>query len=348
MRESPLKVGVLGLNDTGRMLLEAVKGLDYFKITAAADSDAKLANQVAEEYNCTAYDDYRRLIIQNQLDCLLVAAPIHSCAEYLKMAIKKKFNILKAPPLVRNFTEAAEFVKLAQNENVVFAVANTFRFAKSALAARGYFLKAENEKPFFVFAAGDHAAAETPQTKWRNDPLLAGGGVILYECWEIIDLIIWNFGLPQQVYCAGGSTSGDKQQRLYMTEDSATVTMKFSDMLCGNLLAGRAVAASAKTGETQKWLVAQGQKTLIKCDDKTFETANPKEHNSNKEIFSDDNAVRMKSVVENFGSHLLWPEQNPLVNSAADNLKNMAFIEAAYLSSRTGMPEEPARILKIT
>jgi hypothetical protein len=55
----------------------------------------------------------------------------------------------------------------------------------------------------------------------------------------------------------------------------------------------------------------------------------------------------MKLVLENFGSHLLWPDKNPLVSPAADNLKIMAFIEAAYLSARTGMPEEPARILKI-
>ena len=55
----------------------------------------------------------------------------------------------------------------------------------------------------------------------------------------------------------------------------------------------------------------------------------------------------MKKTLENFGSHLLWPDKIPLVSTAADNLKNMAVIEAAYLSARTGMPEEPGRILKI-
>jgi predicted dehydrogenase len=347
MRESPLKVAVLGLNETGRLLLAAAKETDYLKVVAVADSDAKLVGQVAEEYNCTAYDDYRRLIIQNQLDCLFVAAPIHSCAEYLKLAIKKKFNILKAPPLARNFSEAAEFARLAQNERVTLAVANTFRFAQSALAARGYFLQAENEKPFFLFASGDPAPVETPQTKWRNDSVLAGGGAILYECWEIIDQIIWNFGMPQQVYCVGGSTTGDKQQRLYRTEDSATITMKFSDTLYGNLLAGRAAIATSRSGESQKWLISQGHKTLIKCDDKTFEVIDSSGQISKKDTFNDDNPTRMKSKVENFGSHLLWPEQNPLISSAGDNLKNMAFIEAAYLSARTGMPEEPARILKM-
>jgi predicted dehydrogenase len=176
---------------------------------------------------------------------------------------------------------------------------------------------------------------------------LAGGGVILYDCWEIIDQIVLNFGLPQQVYCVSGSTTGDRQQRLYLTENSAIITMKFSDSLSGNLLAGRAAAASSKTQEPQRWLVAQGQETLIKCDDKTFEVADSRSQSSKKENFSDDNLIRMKNVLENFGSHLLWPDKNPLVSSAADNLKNMAFIEAAYLSTRTGMPEEPARILKI-
>ncbi len=49
----------------------------------------------------------------------------------------------------------------------------------------------------------------------------------------------------------------------------------------------------------------------------------------------------MKMTLDNFGSHLLWPDKNPLVSPAADNLNNMALIEAAYLSARTGMPEQP-------
>jgi hypothetical protein len=55
----------------------------------------------------------------------------------------------------------------------------------------------------------------------------------------------------------------------------------------------------------------------------------------------------MKMTLDNFGSHLLWPDKTPLVSAAADNLNNMALIEAVYLSARTGMPEEPGRILKI-
>ena len=346
MRDSPLKIAVLGLDDTGRLLLEATKGLDFFKITAVADSDAKLAQQTGAQWNCTAYDDYRQLIIQNQLDCLFVAAPLHSCAEYLKMALKKKFNILKLPPLARNFSEAAEFVKLAQNESVSLAVANLDRFAPGPLAMRNHVLQNPAEQVFFILAAsGTEKGSDPFSAKWRNDPHLAGGGVILYDCWETIDQIVWNFGIPQQVYCAASSTVPDKQQRLYVTEDTAIVTMKFSDTLSGCLLAGKAAGSFGK--EPQKWLTAQGYNTLIKVNDKCFEVTNTQGDCLRREDFEDDRLGRMKKVIENFGSNLLWPDKNALISSATDNLKNMALIEAAYLSARTGMPEEPDRILKI-
>jgi predicted dehydrogenase len=355
MRESPLKIAVIGLSDTGRLMLEAAKGFDYFTIAAVGDNDTNLAQQVAKEHNCAAYDDYRQLIIQNQLDCLFVAAPLHSCAEYLKMAIKKKFHILKAPPLSRNFSGASEFVKLAQNEGVTLAVANTDRFAQSSLAARGYFLQNPTEQPFLILAAAGRPPSDVPQATWRNDPVLAGGGVLLYECWEIIDQITLNFGLPQQVYCpvlstvegVAGSAAPDRQQRFYLTEDSAIVTMKFNDTLSGNLLAGRAATASSTGNQRKKWLITQGQDKLVRCDDISFEVTDSRGKQLRRDEFGDDCLGRMKMTLENFGSHLLWPDKNHLVSPAADNLKNMAFIEATYLSARTGMPEQPARILKI-
>ena len=52
-------------------------------------------------------------------------------------------------------------------------------------------------------------------------------------------------------------------------------------------------------------------------------------------------------LLENFAKSLISPAENALASSAEDNLPNMAVIEAAYLSARTAMPEEPARILQM-
>jgi predicted dehydrogenase len=192
---------------------------------------------------------------------------------------------------------------------------------------------------------GAYGDLSAPQAKWRSDPVLAGGGAILYDCWEIIDRIVWNFGVPQQVYCVAGNTSSDRQQRLYLTEDTAIVTMKFNDFLSGTILAGR--AAEAFDIKPNKWLAAQGQNILVKVNDKNFEVADSQGKCLQRDEFDDDNLGKIMKAMENFGSNLIAPDKNPLVSTAADNLKVMAVIEAAYLSARTSMPEEPAKILKI-
>ena len=63
--------------------------------------------------------------------------------------------------------------------------------------------------------------------------------------------------------------------------------------------------------------------------------------------YADDELTRTKKLLENFALSILAPEENKLICSGRENLKNMAVIESAYLSAKTGMPEEPSRILQM-
>ena len=71
-----MKTAILGLDEGGRLLLEAAGRVDCLQIHAVADKDTNLAENIAGECECAAYDDYRQLVIQNDLDCLLVAEAI--------------------------------------------------------------------------------------------------------------------------------------------------------------------------------------------------------------------------------------------------------------------------------
>ena len=197
MSEGKLKTAVLGLDERGLLLLEAASQTGHFQIQAVADKDAKLAERIAAEYKCTPYDDYRQLVMQNQLDCLLVAAGTHSCDEYVRAAMKKKFNVLKLTPTARNFEEASSFVQLAEYENIKFAVANPLRFARSSLALRKFLEEGRIEQIFLITVVC--AVGNQPGPSWHSDPKLAGGGVLLHNCYEIIDQMVRNFAGPQQV-----------------------------------------------------------------------------------------------------------------------------------------------------
>jgi predicted dehydrogenase len=334
-----LKTAILGLNEEGRLLAQAVHRSGLYQIQALADKDAKLAERIAAEYDCPCYDDYRQLIIQNQLDCLLVAEAIYACDEYVRMAMKKKFNILKLAPPARNFQETIELVRLAENENVKFAVANHRRFAKSYLALQRFLREEVLEQISLVTAVCSFGDIKHPP--WQTDPQLAGGGVLLRNCYQIIDQIICSFNTPQMVYCLNTSHAEDRQQRLYLTEDTALVTMKFSDILSGNLIA-------AKTfGPGKQVLTVYAREKILTVSDSLFTVTDTEGKPIEQVQYEDDRFGSMTRLLENFALSLLLPAENKLASTARENLRNMAVIETAYLSARTGMPEEPAKILQL-
>ncbi len=340
MPDKKLKTAVLGLDDKGRLLLEAASQIQHLTIIAVADTDTNLAEKIAARYNCSPYDDYRRLIIENQLDCLLVAAPVHTCAEYLKAALKKKFHLLKLPPLARNFAEAAEFVQLADDQGVKFAVANTRRFA-GGFESFSHLLDRQHITHVFLIEAICNAAARRHQT-WQTDPKLAGGGVLLHNAYEIIDLVNENFGAPQQVYALTTNTAADRQQRLYRTEDTALLTMKFTDTMFGTLISNKTI------GPARYEITVYAKDKILTVADSFFAVTDLLGKTLRRTRCACDLSESLRKQLTNFALAILEPDNNKLLGAADKNLRNMAVIESAYLSARTAMPEEPQRILKMT
>ena len=341
MSEGKLKTAILGLDGDGQLLAKAASQTDYFQIQAVADRDTNLAEKVAAEYKCAGYDDYRQLVMQNELDCLLVAAGMHACDEHIRSAMKKKFNILKLAPAARNFEEAVEFVRLAEDEGVKFAIANPYRFAGSFRAFRRFLLEGRLEEVFLITAfcnVGDES-----RSGWRSDPKLAGGGVLLQDCYQIIDQIMWDFPMPQQVFSLNTSQAVDKKQRLCLTEDTVLVTMKFGDTLTGSLAAFRRAGPGAK----QESLSVYGKDRILTVSASRFAVRDNLGQIIEETKYEDDELCRMMGLLKDFAMSILLPEENKLTSSGRENLKDMAAIEAAYLSARTSMPEEPARVLQM-
>ncbi len=353
MSEGKLKTAILGLDEGGRFLLDVVGQVDYYELVAVADKDPNLVEKVAAEHKCTFYDDYRQLIIQNQLDCLLVAESIHSCDEYVRMAMKKKFNVLKMIPAARNFEEAAQLVALSETENVKFTVATAGRFTQSYHALRRFLREGIIEtpkglnitkgewEPFLLTAF--YNVGDYPRHNWQTDPKLAGGGVLLHNCYRFIDQIIWNFGLPEQIYSLGTNQAHDKQQRLYLTEDTIVVTMRFSDTFIGNIIASRREGI----GPREEFLKLYGKDRILTVSSSQLTVSDGKGQICAEMKYEDSESGCMKELLRNFALSILSPEDNKLFSSGRENLKNMAIIESAYLSARTGFPEEPGRILQM-
>jgi len=340
MDNGKLNTAILGLNEGGRLLLKAAGRVDGLHIHAVADKDQNLVEKLAGEYGCAAFDDYRQLVMQNDLDCLLVAEAMHRCEEYVRMAMKKKFHVLKLPPGARDFEEAAEFVRLAEEQDIRFGIANTSRFARSFRTLRQHLQEGRIENVFLISAFCNPGDREPPG--WQGDPKLSGGGVLLHNCYKIIDQIVANFGMPEQVYSLSTNKAPDKQQRLYLAEDTAVVTMKFGGGCIGNLVTSR----RAGIGPAEEFIKLYEKNGILTVNDERLVFGDKSERETVQS--DDDELARMIELLEDFAMSVRSPETNKLCSSARENLQDMAVIESAYLSARTGFPEEPGRILQMS
>jgi len=338
MCHEKLKTALIGLNEDGQQTLDAISKLDCFQLLAVADIDTKLAEKTASVHDCDPYDDYRQLIMQNQLDCLIVTGPIHRCDEYIKIAIKNKTNILKFAPPARNLEETVEFYKLAKSNKTRFTVANTYRFAKSFAKLAAFLAKGQLEQITLITAQGNFANKKHPL--WQTDPKLSGGGVLLHNCYGLIDLILKHNPLPQQVYSVNTNYAIDRKQRLAITEDVASMTMKFTDTTFANILADK------NTGEKLLLKIHSKDKTLTVTNSQ-FAISNKYGKTIQKTIYNDTELVRITKLLETFALSITSPDEHKFPNDISQDIKNMAVIQAAYLSAKTSMPEQPERIMQM-
>jgi predicted dehydrogenase len=339
MSQTPLRTAVLGLTEQGQLLLECAAKTQLFKIDTVADKDTELAKKIAAEYGCGHYDDYRIAVMQNGLDVVFAAAPLHTCAEYIYTALSKKLHVLRIVPPARTLNELAEFVRLADDSGTVFAIASPLRFNKTFTALREYL---EQNKIENISLVTVQCGCDQHQQPWQRDPKLAGGGIFLYNCYEMADQIVQSFGMPDEVYAVHASQAPDRQQRLSVTEDTAVITMKFADTLTISVVASKILKPNTYL------LNAYGREHNVFIDGDTLSIFDVQNNLLEKFEESAKLPELMFWLLENFVQSIIAPDQKELVSSGTNHLHTMALIESAYLSARTGAPESPQCILQMS
>lgn len=352
--EHQLNIGVLGLDRRGQSLVQAMADMEPFHIQAVADRDTQLVEKRALQLDCEAFDDYRQFVLQSDFDTLFVAANLHNTLEHVRLAIKEGCHVLKLAPMSRTFDEAAQLHALCKDQKTRFDVVNPGRYTPAFQAFQQLVQAGDVDRPFLLRLYCDVGllAGLNPelyqihpdnQTSWITDQELAGGGVLLHNCYQLIDQVVQAFGLPQQVYSLCNSHSSDKQQLHHLTEDTALVTMRFNDNLIADLVAMR--HWDDRPTCQQITLFGRDCKVTV-CQNNLKIHNNLGELVKEQDYHGEDQDVDTALLI-NYHLSVSAPKAYPFGSDAEANLRVMAVMEAAYLSSRTGSPEDPARILAI-
>ena len=193
------------------------------RVTALARRDASKSRESAKQFGiANAFTSTEELCNSPDVDAIFVASPNSLHYSDVLTAIRHGKPVLCEKPLAMNADEARRMVHAAHNANVLFGVAQVFRFCKSVNRIREMLSEVGHPRlarcDFSFFAPPDHARA------WLNDRAVAGGGPIADVGVHCIDTM--RYVLQDDVVRV--SAVGSKDERSGDVEASAVLSLEFS------------------------------------------------------------------------------------------------------------------------
>lgn len=345
MAENAVKIAAIGLTEAAQKILDIAWESGLYTIVAVGDERSELAETAGRKYECSHYTDHRQLIIQTDADFLLFGSPVHQCADFIRLGIQEHFHILQSCPPALNFEQLAEFYRLAHKEHQLFITLQNSRFRQPFDHIRSTVkdMADDGSQQWHLISAVCHVPMGPlePNERWLYDPNMAGGGVLLQQCYDLIDELILCFGLPQRVYALTMSQAPDRQQRMSLTEDTAVVAMRFTDTLIAQITASRTL------GPARRHLRIHGKDQHLTATEEEVVLYDNNGTLLGQESYSQDEIPSKIRMMENIARSVLNPEECILYPEHGFDLNTLAVIQAAYLSTRTGMAEEPGKIFRL-
>ena len=218
------KVGIVGLGHMGQLHMQNAMRVDGVEVVAAADKSPK-SRKYAERFHVKTYDDYCKLIDQEELDAVIVSLPNFLKKEGVFYAAEKGLDIFLDKPISRNLAEAEEIVRKVQKQNVRMMLGVNYRYFPCMQKLKAKLDSGEIGDP--VIATSElvmngpisHALVPVPIPEWWLSKDLAGGGALLDLGYHLIDGLCWLMGDFEVSY----SNLGHKMN--LPVEDAGTIVL---------------------------------------------------------------------------------------------------------------------------
>jgi len=342
MPEEPLPVAVIGVGGVGRWTLQALLAGETARVVGIADKDPRIAERTGTGLKVPFYGDNRSLLAETRPAAVFLAVPPMAAPDTLAACAERGIHVWKEMPLARDLAEGLAFVTRMEDAGLKLAVGTQRRFAvgyRRAWELRGRLGRVFLGRAHYLFNWG-------PQLTWRGDRASAGGGALLELGYHTIDLMVWMLGLPEEAYgiSARGNRPGDvgpdgADLPLYDTDDTAAVILRHTD---GGMAT---VVTTRSSGPVSEELSLHGRGGSLTATGESCLLRDPEGTVVDRVATDEAPLAVFRRQAEAF-VEAVRGDAKRYSCSARENLLNMAVLEAAYLSDRTGQAENPLSLLK--
>ena len=338
--ESSMKFIAIGLgHQTLDDHLPAMLESDRFELVGVHDVDKATCHKVAVEYNCEAIIDLDKFLAgvpEVPVDGAIVAVPHNQYLPILKILAKKGIHIIKEKPFATSIDEALQISGLVKKNNICLSLTLQRRYnpvfnSFAQLVRRIGRLHTIEAKYVLNIKRLDDG--------WRASQLHAGGGALIDLGYHYVDLLVWYFGLPDEITC--NVSSGNREDQDYDVEDTAFVQMRYLNEKSSHVLLGSLIV-SRVFPDKNEGLTAYGTKGHI-----TVHRGGVIRKNMHGEIEEELQRIgawpsALVDQLEASAEAITNPSRHGFIDP--DYLMHVAFIEACYRAAATHKPQNPKEI----
>lgn len=335
LQTKKLRAGVIGL---GHQAIEdhipAVLSSSSVDLVAVADVDKEKLTAFSENNkNVHTYERFDDLLNTEVVDFVIIAVPHYLHRDVVYKAIEHKVHVLKEKPFAVSLTQAKEMTDFAEQNGVKIMVTLQRRFNPIYTTFFQFIDKIGT--PFFIESKYSFFTS-CPHEGWRGQKELAGGGCLIDMGYHIVDLLVWYFGLPDEVFAE--TSCAAKEDVTYNAEDTAQILFRYSKQdLFGSLLISRVIPPKTE------YFDVYGTRGIIHIERGKIERRAP--NGEIQELLTRENywPSAAQDQLEYFVKIIRGEKENTAGPSFHFN--HLAFIDAAYRSKLDGKFISPELLL---
>lgn len=223
-----IKIGLIGCGRIAQDHLRAFAKIKNVTIQAVADSAPEKAKSTAEQYECNAYVDYRKMVKSEELNAVVISTPP---SEHAKMSIRAMscgLHVFCEKPFAIDTTEAQEMCRWARRKKLILMMASKFRFVDDVVQAKAI---VESGLLGRVVLFENVLCSRVDMTnRWNSKKNVSGGGVLIDNGTHSVDIARFLLGHISLIQAQFGCQIQDMQ-----VEDTARVYFQTESEVMGTI-----------------------------------------------------------------------------------------------------------------
>lgn len=183
-----MRFAIVGCGDAGARRAAALDAIEDADLAVCVDVSMDRAEELAARYGADASTDWRTAVSRPDVDAVIVSTSNNLHSSIAIGSAESRKHVLCERPLARNPSEAERMVASAREYDVRLKTGFTLRYQPAVIRARGLVDSGRIGKVISVRARSGRGSYITRSAQWLVDPELSGGGTLLDNGIDLLDL----------------------------------------------------------------------------------------------------------------------------------------------------------------